>query len=250
MDMEQPRLQLPNVRKLFLPDPGMELFDMDLASADLRIVVWESDEKELKQMLAAGLDPYTEIAKEFYGDPRLVKSDPRRQLFKSFAHGTNYLGTARGLAKRLGLSIKDAKRTQDWYFHRFPRIREWQDRLKRELELTRTVRNAFGYRRYFFDRIDGQVYNRAAAWVPQSTVGLLINRIWDRIEHELPGCEILLQVHDSLVGQYPAARAAHFRSRLADLSRITIPYADPLVIPTGLKVSTKSWGDVSDEALR
>ena len=243
-------LILPNIRKLFLPDSGMELFDMDLSSADLRIVVWESDERELKQMLAAGLDPYTEIAREFYNDRSITKRDPRRQLFKSFAHGTNYLGSARGLAKRLGLPVAKAERTQAWYLRRFPRIGEWQSRLKTSCVEQRLVSNRFGYRRYFFDRIDDQVFRRAAAWIPQSTVGLLINKIWDRLEHELPGVEILLQVHDSLVGQYPAAQSEHFRSRLNHLSRIVIPYTDPLVIPTGLKVSTKSWGDVSDEALR
>jgi DNA polymerase-1 len=241
-DDEDP-LVLPNVRSLFLPDEGYEIFDMDLSSADLRVVVWEADEPEMKAMLHEGLDPYTEIAKEFYHDPRITKHDPRRQKFKSFAHGTNYLGTARGLATRLGLSVAEAERTQHWYFGKFPRIKLWQDNLRKDLETKRYVRNAFGYRRFFFDRIDGTVYNQAAAWKPQSTVALLINFIWDRIrraEHEV---DILLQVHDSLVGQYPVSRAEYFRSRLQDLSLIAIPYDDPLVIPTGFKYSQKSWGD-------
>lgn len=245
-DIDELVLQLPNIRKLFLPDPGMEMFDMDLSAADLRIVVWESDEPELKRMLAEGLDPYTEIAREFYNDRTITKSDPRRQLFKSFCHGTNYLGTPRGLAKRLGLAVAQAERTQRWYFQRFPRIEKWQDDLKARVNSTRAVSNRFGYRWYIFDRIEGTIYNRAAAWIPQSTVGLLINRIWDRIANELPGCEILLQVHDSLVGQYPINRAAYFRKRLIDLSSIQIPYSDPLVVPTGIKVSTKSWGDCQD----
>ena len=236
-------LELPNIRKLFLPDPGFEIFDIDLASADLRIVVWESNERELKQMLAAGLDPYTEIAKEFHNDPSISKRDPRRQLFKSFCHGTNYLGSARGLAKRLGLSVQQSERTQAWYFHRFPRIKQWQDDLKAKVTATRTITNAFGYRKYFFDRIDGTVFNRAAAWVPQSTVGLLINRIWDRLRKEEPDIQILLQVHDSLVGCYPIVRQSYYRARIQELSRIEIPYSDILVIPTGIKYSDKSWGD-------
>ena len=245
-DLDELTLVLPNIRKLFLPDAGMELFDMDLSSADLRIVVWESDEPELKRMLAEGLDPYTEVAREFYNDRTISKHDSRRQLFKSFCHGTNYLGTPRGLAKRLGLSVAQAERTQHWYFERFPRIKRWQDDLKARVNSDRFVRNQFGYRRYFFDRIEGTIYNRAAAWIPQSTVGLLINHIWDRIDRELPGCEILLQVHDSLVGQYPAPRSAFYRRRLLELSHLEIPYSDPLTIPTGIKVSTKSWGDVAD----
>jgi len=236
-------LSLPNVRKLFLPDPGYEMFDMDLSAADLRVVVWEADEPEMKAMFAAGLDPYTEIAKEFYHDPTITKSDPRRQQFKSFAHGTNYLGTARGLATRLGLGVQEAERTQRWYFGRFRRIEQWQNNLKTNLAAKRYVRNAFGYRRFFFDRIDGTVYNQAAAWIPQSTVALLINRIWANIRESEPGITILLQVHDSLVGQYPLSKRDYYRARLTELSRVPVPYADPLVIPTGFKTSTTSWGD-------
>jgi len=157
-------LQLPNIRSLFIPDPGMTYFDIDLASADLRIVVWEADEPEMKAMLKAGLDPYTEIAKEFYNDPTINKKDPRRQTFKSFAHGTNYLGTAEGLAGRLGLSVSDAKRTQEWYFKRFPRIKIWQEHLIDQVYKKRMVQNVFGYRCNFFDRIEGTIFNEAAGW--------------------------------------------------------------------------------------
>ena len=239
---EETPLVLPNVRKLFIPDPGYEIADMDLASADLRIVTWEADEPEMKAMFAAGLDPYTEIAKEFYDDPSITKQDTRRQIFKSFAHGTNYLGTARGLATRLGLGVREAERTQEWYFNRFKRIKVWQDNLRVSVTRTHSVKNAFGYRRFYFDRIDGTIFNQAAAWIPQSTVGLLINKIWDRVVEAEPEILVLLQVHDSLVLQYPIGRAAYFRERIKELSVYEIPYEDPLVIPTGFKYSTKSWG--------
>jgi len=239
---EETPLVLPNVRKLFIPDPGYEIADMDLASADLRIVTWEADEPEMKAMFAAGLDPYTEIAKEFYDDPSITKQDTRRQIFKSFAHGTNYLGTARGLATRLGLGVREAERTQEWYFNRFKRIKVWQDNLRVSVTRTHSVKNAFGYRRFYFDRIDGTIFNQAAAWIPQSTVGLLINKIWDRVVEAEPEILVLLQVHDSLVLQYPIGRAEYFRERIKELSVYEIPYEDPLVIPTGFKYSTKSWG--------
>lgn len=234
---------LPNIRKLFVPDTGMEFFDIDLSAADLRIVVWESDCKEMKQMLLAGLDPYTEIAKEFYHDPSITKYDPRRQTFKSFAHGTNYLGTAKGLAGRLGLSIKEAESTQRWYFGKFPEIRAWQNATKVKLNTRKMVENVFGYRTYFFCRVEGTVYNQAIAWIPQSTVACLINRIWMRIYKDLPEVNILLQVHDSLAGQYPASRAPHFRQAILDIAKIELPYNDSLLIPVGIKTSTVSWGD-------
>ena len=237
-------LELPNVRSLFIPDPGMTFFDIDLSSADLRIVVWESDEPDMKALLKAGLDPYTEIAKEFYHDPSITKKDPRRQTFKSFAHGTNYLGTAKGLAERLGLGVHEAEKTQKWYFGRFPKIKKWQDDLKDQVYKRRMVQNVFGYRCYFFDRIEGTIFNQAAAWIPQSTVACLINRAYVKIYEELPDVQVLLQVHDSLAGQFPTHLGDWAVKQIVAKAEIELPYSDdPLVIPVGVKTSTASWGD-------
>lgn len=237
-------LELPNIRSLFIPDPGHTFFDIDLASADLRIVVWEADEPDMKAMLKEGYDPYTEIAKEFYHDPTITKADPRRQTFKSFAHGTNYLGTAKGLAERLGLGVREAEQTQRWYFSRFPKIKKWQDDLKDQVLKRRMVENVFGYRCYFLDRIEGTVYNQAAAWIPQSTVGCLINRAYDNLHTHHKDIQVLLQVHDSLAGQFPTSLGDDAVSRILKSAEIELPYAgDPLVIPVGIKTSTKSWGD-------
>ncbi len=242
-DEESSGLALPNLRRLFIPDPGKTFFDIDLSSADLRIVTWEADEPEMKAMLKAGLDPYTEIAKEFYHDPTITKKDPRRQTFKSFAHGTNYLGTAKGLAERLGLGVHEAEKTQQWYFGRFPKIKKWQDDLKDQVTKRRMVQNVFGYRQYFFDRIEGTIFNQAAAWIPQSTVACLINRGYVAVDRELPEVDILLQVHDSLAGQFDTGRP-ELAERIRSLCEIELPYpGDPLVIPVGLVTSTVSWGD-------
>jgi len=236
-------LELPNVRNLFIPDPGKTFFDIDLSSADLRIVVWESDEGEMKKMLAEGADPYTEIAKEFYHDPTIGKKDPRRQTFKAFAHGTHYLGTAKGLAERLGLSVHEMDKTQKWYFQRFPKIKQWQEDFKDQVAKRRYVQNIFGYRCYFFDRIEGNVFNQAIAWVPQSTVACLINRGYVNIDKNLPEVEVLLQVHDSLAGQFATHHGDWATRRITEECAIELPYADPLIIPVGIKTSTKSWGD-------
>lgn len=244
---EPDELDLPNVRRLFIPDPGYEIFDMDLDSADLRIVVWESDCQEMKAMLREGKKVYVEIAKEYYRDPTITKHHPKYGAFKSLCHGTNYLGSARGIAPRVGLLVSEVERIQQWYYGRFPEIRKWQERLKDTVRRTHTVSNVFGFRRFYFDRIDESTFRQAAAWVPQSTIGLLINHIWLRIFEELPDVQILLQVHDSLVGQYPIEKRDKIRPLLKTVSLIPLPYPDRPTIPTGLKTSSKSWGDCEDE---
>lgn len=236
-------LELPNVRTLFLPDPGNTFFDIDLSSADLRIVTWESDCREMKAMLKEGKNPYVEIAKEYYRDPTITKKHPRYRDFKSLAHGTHYLGTPKGLADRIGLSVHDCDTVQKWYFGKFPEIKRWQEDFKDQVVKRRYVENCFGYRCYVFDRIEGTIFNQMIAWLPQSTVACLINRAYVAIDKQLPEVQVLLQVHDSLAGQFPSHLKDWAIKRIVELSEIPLPYADPCTIPVGVKWSDKSWGD-------
>jgi len=244
-------LVLPNVRKIYVPDPRNTFFDLDLSKADLRIVVEESDEGELRQMLAEGRDPYVEVAREFYRDPTLTKSradgspHPRYTQFKSFCHGTHYLGSALGLAQRLGLTVHEAERTQRWYLGKYRGIAKWQDRVKDQVRTKRYVENPFGYRRYYFDRVDDGLFRQAIAWIPQSTIAIYINHIWLGIfEAHKEWIKILLQVHDSLAGQFPTHRKGEALAAIKKIAAATVvPYPKPLVIPVGIATSEKSWGD-------
>lgn len=248
-DDDDSGLVLPNVRKIFVPDPGFTIFDTDLSKADLRIVAWESDEREMKAMLKEGRDPYIESAREFYRDPTITKTrpdgsdNPKYKTFKSFAHGTHYLGTPHGLSSRLGLTVHECDRTQKWYFSRYPAIKRWQDDFKQQVLKRRWVSNIFGYKRFFFGKIDEDTFREAIAWQPQSTVALYINRIWMNLHENCPSIWVLLQVHDSLVGQFPSHSEEKYLGQLKEQSQIVLPYDDPLIIPVGIKTSRVSWGE-------
>lgn len=244
--------KLPNIRKLFTPDPGWIFFDLDLDRADLQVVVWEANDAELKQALREGVDIHALNAQVLFHlscgiDAVKSKFPAKRQLAKSWVHGTNYGGGARTMATTCGITVHEAERLQTRWFAAHPGIKEWHERTFQSLARTRTVHNRFGYRRFYFDRIDG-ILPEALAWVPQSTVACLINKIWIAFDKSLPdACQVLLQVHDSLAGQVRFDGAAETLKRMRELSRIVIPYDEPLVIPVGIKTSQTSWGDCSGE---
>lgn len=244
-ELEDGGLMLPNIRGLFIPDPGHTMFDIDLDSADLRIVTWESDCAWMKDHFKNGRKPYVEVMREYYHDNTMTKNSHPREyaMFKSLCHGTNYLGTADGIAPRIGLLVHECERIQKWYFGLAKEIKVWQDDIKKQVEKRRFVENAWGYRTHFFDRIEGTIFNQAVAWIPQSTVAILINHAWEKIEENLPEVEILLQVHDSLVGQFQTHHGDWALRRIVEEAQVPIPYSDPLIIPVGVVSSTKSWGD-------
>lgn len=233
-------LELPNVRKLFIPDPGYTFFDGDLDRADLQVVVWEADDAEMKAQLREGIDLHTENAKVIFGVRQCTPQ--QRQMAKRWVHGTNYVGSARTMAIHCGLSVHQSETMQARWFGAHPGIKAWHKRVEHELATRRYVENKFGYRRYYFDRIDG-VLSEAVAWTPQSTVAIVINHIWMRVYHELPEVQVLLQVHDSLAGQIPSHLAPYYSSKIEQIAReVVVPYSDPLVIPFSIKMSAESWG--------
>jgi DNA polymerase I-like protein with 3'-5' exonuclease and polymerase domains len=252
---------LPNVRKFFIPDPGYTILDTDLDRADLQVVVWEANDTDLKDALRMGVDIHlmNGMSLENLDLPpleELVESHPRypthrgrygklRQLAKSFIHGTNYGGSARTMGIAAKISTAQAQLLQDRWFNAHPGIKEWHDRTAMLLQTKRQAINRFGYRRVYLERPDA-LLPEALAWVPQSTVALYINMIWDKWMACDPNIEILMQVHDSLVFQYPTHLIKEAIPRLRSLAQtIAIPYPDPLVIPVGFKMSTESWGAVS-----
>ena len=224
---------LPNIRKLFIPDPGFTFFDLDLDRADLQVVVWEADDAELKQMLREGVDLHSENAKTL-GVPR--------QLAKMWVHGSNYGGSPRTMSANCGIPVHQAEQMRARWFSAHPGIASWHKRTEDQLFKRRFIENRFGYRWYVFDRPEG-LLPEALAWQPQSTVGLVINRAWQNLFREQPLIQVLLQVHDSLAGQFPTDQKDFLIRELKRLCQITIPYSDPLVIPVGIKTSEKSWGD-------
>jgi hypothetical protein len=131
---------------------------------------------------------------------------------------------------------------QKRWFAAHPGIKRWHERTETELHTRRRVINRFGYQRFYFERIDG-ILPEALAWIPQSTVAIYINKIWMNIYKNLPEVQVLMQVHDSLAGQFPIGMDIE---RIRALSRVVVPYNDPLVIPVGIKISNVSWGDCAE----
>jgi DNA polymerase I-like protein with 3'-5' exonuclease and polymerase domains/uracil-DNA glycosylase len=255
---EEDSLDLPNVKKLFVPDPGYTFFDGDLDRADLQVVVWEAEDEGMKKALRAGVDMHLHSARDVYNlpisDDEMLESHPnyrdvkaryykQRQNTRQVVHATNYGGGARTVALNFGLTVHEVEKFQARWFQVHPGIKKRNDSIVEQLNRRRYVENRFGYRAYFFDRIES-IVPEAIAWGPQSTVAHYINMIWLSIYEKLPETQVLLQVHDSLAGQMPThLRDTQLTAMREIAGSIVVPYDDPLVIPFRIKTSPLSWGD-------
>ena len=258
-------IPLPNIRRMFVPDPGYEIAEADLSGAEAQVVAWEANDADLKAAFRAGVNIHIKNARDVF--PEVVRgwSDEAIKatsypggiyyINKRCVHATHNGGTPEGLAHAIGIPVNDARNFQRIWFDLHPGILlykgrvndqlmglwEWPDGVKR----TRVVYNAFGYRIPFFDRIKS-LLPKALAWIPQSTVAVTTVIGATRLHKTIDWVQILLQCHDSLVFQYPIAMSTTANlAKIKAALEVEVPFDDPLTIPWGLKTSRVSWGDCS-----
>jgi DNA polymerase family A len=252
-------ITLPNVRKLFITDPGYVMFEADLKGADAQVVAWEADDDDLKAAFRQGVDIHVHNAEAMWGPlftqlpEHSYARRQKRQECKHTVHGINYGCSPRTTAIQRGWTVKEAERFHTRWLEVHPGIRRWHERIKSCLARNRTITNAFGFRRVFFDRLDS-CFTEALAWIPQSTVAIntyhgafqLESKYWpDQCDtgfvNSLDG--LILQTHDSINFQFAAA-AVPEAEEIRQTLLVRTPYPDPLYIPWDLKRSAKSWGEM------
>lgn len=244
------KTERPNIRKMFKPDPGYILFEVDLKQADAQVVAWEAQALKLMTIfeeINAGAD------RDIHKENALVcfntntVSPWQRQISKHVVHGTNFCGSSYTIAHHLALLKSQVDVFQKRWFITHPEIKRWHQSTENELMQTRTVRNIFGYQRMFFDRIE-TILPEAVAWKAQSTTALVINAGIRTARRDVPEAQMLMQVHDSALGQVPVVSwNAALKQRLRKAFTVRLPYPRPLEMLVELKTSEKSWGDAEKE---
>ena len=237
-------IELPNLRRMFVPDPGFIMIEGDLARADAQVVAWDAGDEPLKEIFRQGLDIHTENAKALYKLGDNEPADMQRHKAKAGIHAVNYVVSSKTLAATLDTTVYEAQQFIDDWFEAHPAIKAWHRRIERELAEKRSVTNIFGFTRRYFDRVD-QLLPKATAWIGQSTVAIAIDKGMINVRRRFSRKEVqlLLQIHDSLLLQVPENLYPDIILELEKQMLITIPYDDPLIIPVTFSASSVSWGD-------
>jgi len=250
-------VKMPNVRSLIIPDPGCTFFDLDLDRADLQVVVWEAEDDDLKMALRRQIDLHLFNAMGIFGfdipldelvegHPNLPEHKARykvpRGKTKAGVHATNYGVGDRKLSQVLGVTVKEAADFRARWFDIHPGVKRWHKRTEKQAEQG-YIENRLGARFYIFGRLD---LPQLLGWLPQSTVAGVINRGLVELDRGFMAREhniqLQIQVHDSIAGQFPTNETVKSLQCLKNATRVVIPYDDPLIIPTGIQTSTRSWG--------
>lgn len=258
-----------DLRSVFIADLRMKFANLDLEQADSRnlgALCWEHFLEQYGETYAGAYldlcesgDLHTQVsrmarpslpwtddpkANRVIADQLYYRNYSYRDLDKRLGHGSNYLGSPRTMAKHAKVPVREVEEFQRNYFRALPCIPAYHSYVRSEIKNSASLTTLFGRRRFFFGRHnDDATIREAVAFCPQSMTAEEINigmlRVWRSAKVQL-----LCQVHDSILFQYPEHLESEILPWALETLRVplTLSRGREFVVPTEAKVGW-NWGE-------
>lgn len=226
------------IRKMFIADEGMKFCNVDLEQADARnigAIVWnlfpelmnknrgmnfldacESGDLHTTVAMMVWQDfpwefdvskPNAKAHNREIADQPFYREKTYRDTTKILGHGSNFNGQPPQMSKHTKIDQPIIFQFQQSYFGAFPELKKRIEWVGNEILEKGQITTLFGRRRYFLKRRgDNKTLNEGCAFEPQSMTAEEINHAMLKVfalRRRFPLLQLLLQVHDSLLLQYP-----------------------------------------------
>jgi DNA polymerase-1 len=229
------------IRQAFVAPPGHLLLAADYSQIELRIMAHLSGDEGLLRAFAEDRDVHQATAAEVFGVPLEKVSADERRSAKAINFGLIYGMSAFGLARQLGIDRGSAQRYVDLYFQRYPGVKRFMDTTRARARELGYVETVFGRRLYLPDirsrnRQLQQYAERSAINAPmQGTAADIIKSAMIRVEARClaHGAKLVMQVHDELVLEVPAAAADSIESMVREQMMAAGKLRVPLKVEVG-----------------
>ncbi len=238
------------IRKAFVAKQDWLLLDADYSQIELRILAHLSGDPAMKDAFQKGQDIHTRTASEVNNVPFESVTPAMRRSAKAVNFGIVYGISGFGLARNIGVSLREADAYIATYFERYPLVKAFMEEAVR-LGYERGYAQTMLGRRRQLQELKSQNRNvrnfgeRAAMNMPvQGTAADIIKLAMVRVFNELASgkfeARLILQVHDELVVECPRGEV----EAVADLVRNAMEQILTLDVPLVADVSAgNSWYD-------
>ena len=207
------------IRLAFKAPEGYKLICADYSQIELRILAHFSEDEHLLEAFAQDLDIHTSVASQVFDVPLAAVTRELRDKAKSINFGIIYGVSPTGLARRIkGMSFQEAAQLISDYKARFPGINRFliqcvQEALDRGYVTTLTGRRRalpeiFAYTQNRRSQGERLAINTVVQGTAADLMKAAMVRVQHRIDRDRLPLKMLLQIHDELVLETPAALAA------------------------------------------
>ena len=225
------------IRRMFIPAEGCVLVDADYSQIELRLLAHISGDEAMQAAFTSGTDIHTATAAQvFHVAPAEVTHEMRRRA-KAVNFGIVYGISAFSLSQDIGVTVAEAKAYMEAYFATFPGVRKYMDDVVAKAKEQGCVETLF-HRRRELPEIKSSNFNmrsfgeRVALNMPiQGTAADIIKlamiAVEKRLREGLPEARLVLQVHDELIVECPAAQAetaaALLEEEMENVVQLSVP---------------------------
>lgn len=227
------------IRRGFVPTEGWKFVVADYSQIELRLMAHLSDDPAFVAAFRNGEDIHRQTAAIIFGvAPGEVTAEMRSRA-KTINFGTIYGQGPFALSRQLGIDLAEAKAFIAEYFKRFAGVREYLDR---QVEVARAqgfVETLFHRRRYIPEIKDKNFNTRAfGERLSQNSplqgsaadlIKIAMVRLHAALREEHMAARLLLQVHDELVLEVPAAEVERatvlVRRHMEGVAELKVPLA-------------------------
>ncbi|WP_054259828.1 DNA polymerase I [Propionispora sp. 2/2-37] len=237
------------IRELFIPGAGFDyIMSADYSQIELRILAHMSQDDGLIDAFKHSQDIHTRTAAEVFGIPMSAVTPEMRSRAKAVNFGIVYGISDYGLSRDIGVTRREAGQYIESYFARYHGVKEFIDAVVQYAHTHGYVTTMFERRRYL-PEINSSNFNqrsfaeRTAMNTPiQGTAADIIKKAMIDVYSELAEkkfrSRILLQVHDELLLEVPAAEV----DRVSELVKRSMERAVMLAVPMVADVKIgKNW---------
>jgi len=231
------------IRKAFAAETDHVLIAADYSQIELRLMAHFSKDSVLMQAFADGTDIHAATAATVNGVDLADVSGEMRRHAKIINFGILYGMSAFGLAKQLGVSRSDAKTFIETYFSRYPSVRKFMDDTLDQAREDQYVETLLGHRVYVPEINSSNGMRRAYAertainaplqGSAADIIKIAMIRLHQRLQTEAPDAHIILQVHDELIVEAPAAQIQKVSSIMQETMESAVDLNVPLIVDIG-----------------
>ena len=198
------------IRKAFVPGtPDGVIVSADYSQIELRIMAHLSCDEHLVNAFRSGMDVHKATAAKIFTVPEDEVTREMRSMAKTANFGIMYGISSFGLAQRLQLGRKEAKKLIDDYFESFPAIRGFIDDSIAFARENGYVETLFGRRRYLPDinsknatvrsLAERNAVNAPIQGTAADIIKLAMIRLDKRLSEDGLKSRMVLQIHDELL---------------------------------------------------
>ena len=232
------------IREAVIPDEGCLFLSADYSQIELRLMAHFSQDEHMLAAFRSGQDIHAATAARIYGVPLDQVTKDQRRNAKTANFGIIYGISAFGLAQQLDCSRTEAKQLIDDYFAAFPRVIQYiesQKELARQRGFAETL---FGRKRYLPDirsnnptvrsfaernAVNAPIQGTAADIIKMAMVS-----IHRRLKAENLKAQMIMQVHDELNFNVPAAEVDRVREIVVTEMQNAVHLSIPLIAECGV----------------